>query len=148
MQILSLSQMIKFTGVALVISLTVPVLAQNPPARTYKPGYWQPIARVNSNSPVTVTLVNQTKFPLTYSLLDERGEKKLAVGAIAQMKITTLPINIAIYDASPQASAGDDTRLKYETSVTKNSIKVNVVPTTDEGSNVLNISKTGAVYAY
>ena len=64
------------------------------------------------------------------------------------MKITTLPVNIAIYDNSPQASAGDDTRLKYETSVTKNSVKVTIIPTTSAGSNVLNISKTGAVYAY
>ena len=148
MRILSLKQIVKFTGFALVIGLTVPALAQNPPARTYQPGYWQPIARVNSKSPVTVTLINQTKFPLAYSFLDERGEKKLAVGASAQMEITTLPVNIAIYDNSPQASAGKDTRLKYETSVIKNSVKVTIVPTPSEGFNVLNISKTGAVYAY
>ena len=73
MRILSLKQIVKLTGFALVIGLTVPALAQNPPARTYQPGYWQPIARVNSKSPVTVTLVNQTKFPLSYSFLDERG---------------------------------------------------------------------------
>ncbi|MBW4665665.1 MAG: hypothetical protein KME01_15965 [Chroococcus sp. CMT-3BRIN-NPC107] len=62
MQTLFLSQMIKFTGVALVIGLTVPVLAQNPPARTYQPGYWQPIARVNSNSPVTCYFSKQNKI--------------------------------------------------------------------------------------
>lgn len=148
MQIVSLKQLIRFAGVVLVASLTVPALAQNPPARTYQPGYWQPSARVNSNLPVTVTLVNQTKFPLTYNLLDERGEKRLAVGASAQMRIAALPVNIAIYDASSQASAGDDTRLRYETSVAKNSMKVNIVPSTTEGFNVLNIAKTGAVYAY
>lgn len=64
---LSLRQFLGFTGVALIIGLTIPVVAQTPPASTYKPGYWQLIARVNPKNPVTITLINQTKFPLNYN---------------------------------------------------------------------------------
>lgn len=145
---LSLKQFLGITGVALVLGVTIPVVAQTPPASTYKPGYWQPIARVNPKNPVTVTLINQTKFPLKYNFLDEKGEKTLAVGASTQLKVASLPINIAIYDASPQASAGDDTKLGYKTAVTKNVVSVTVVPTTGDGFNVFNIAKTGAIYAY
>lgn len=123
-------------------------MAQTPPARTYQPGYWQPIARINPKNAVIVTLVNQTKFPLKYNFLDERGEKNLAVGASTQLKIASLPVNIAIYDGSSHASAGDDTRLSYQTSVTKNAVKLLIVPTTEDGLNVFNIAKTGAIYAY
>lgn len=145
---LSLKQFLGITGVALVLGVTIPVVAQTPPASTYKPGYWQPIARVNPKNLVTVTLINQTKFPLNYNFLDEKGEKTLAVGASRQLKVASLPIDIAIYDASPQASAGDDTKLGYKTAVTKNVVSVTVVPTTGYGFNVFNIAKTGAIYAY
>lgn len=136
------------TGVLLFVSLTVPVSAQNPAARTYQPGYWQPISRVNPNSPITVTLVNQTDSPLKYSFLDERTEKNLAVGASAQLKNVSLPINIAIYDPSPQSASGEVSGLKYETSVTKNAVRVLILPTETSGLQVLNIAKTGAIYAY
>lgn len=137
-------------GVALVVSLIVPVQAQNPPAQTYEPGYWQPIARVNPNNPVTVTLVNQTKSPLQYNFLDGRGEKDLPVEASTELKIVALPVNIAIYDPSPQAATGKAGGLRYETSVTKNAVKVLVLPVEDPaaGSQVLNIAKTGAIYVY
>jgi hypothetical protein len=103
---------------------------------------------VNPNSPVTVTLVNQTDSPLKYSFLDERSEKNLAVGATAQLKNVSLPINIAIYDPSPQSASGEVSGLKYETSVTKNAVRVLILPTETSGLQVLNIAKPGAIYAY
>lgn len=138
------------TGVSLFASLTVPVLAQNqnPPASTYQPGYWQPIARVNPNSPVTVILVNKTDSPLKYNLLDGRNEKDLAVGVDTQLKNVALPVNIAVYDPSPQAGAGQDAGLKYETSVKNNVLNVTIMPAETSNSRVLNIAKSGAIYLY
>ena len=133
---------------ALFLSLTVPALADDPPATTYQPGYWQPIARVNPNSPVTVTLVNQTGSPLKYNFLDGRAENNLPIGASTQLKNVSLPGNIAIYDPSQQAAAGTDRGLKYETSVNKNDVKVIILPVEDSGFQVINLSKTGAIYVY
>lgn len=152
----------KFLGVtgSLVLSSTVPVLAQTPPASTtppasatppastYKPGYWQPVARVNPHSPITLTLMNQTNSPLAYNFLDGHGETTLPVGVSIQIKNISLPNNIAIYNASPKAAAGRDGGLKYETSVTKNDINVIILPVTTSGFHVINISKGGGIYVY
>jgi hypothetical protein len=41
------------------------VLAQDPPATTYKSGFWQPVADFDTNQKVTVKLINQTKIPIS-----------------------------------------------------------------------------------
>lgn len=142
-------KILPIAGVTLIVSLTLPVLAQNnPPASTYQPGYWQPIARVNPNSPLVITLVNQTKSPLKYNFLDDKGEKDLPVGVTTSIKVASLPVNLAIYDPSPQAASGKGSNLRYETVVNKNDVQVVILPTKDNGFSVLNIAKTGAIYAY
>lgn len=142
------SKFVWLTGVSLLVSLTAPVLAQNPPAKTYQPGYWQPIARVNPKSPITVTLINQTGKPLRYNYLDGLGENNLPVGANTQLKNVPLPSNIAIYDPSSQAASTESGGLTYQTSATNNAIQVIVLPTQSAGYQVVNISKSGAIYVY
>lgn len=132
---------------ALILGLAVPVVAQNSPASTYQPGYWQPLARVNPSSPFTVTLLNQTGKPLEYNYLDGRGENNLAVGASAQLKNISLPANIAVYDPSPKA-ADTGSHLDYQVSVTNNAVNVSIVPVAGDGFHVVNINKTGAIYRY
>lgn len=141
-------KLIWLTIVSLCVSIAVPVFAQNSPARTYQPGYWQPVARVNPGGPVNVMLINQTKSPLKYNFLDDRGEKDLPVGGNAKEKISFLPVNIAIYDPSPQAAASLASGLKYETAVDKqnNDLTVKVIPVENNSMNVVNIAKTGAIY--
>lgn len=136
-------------GVSLVASLTGSVLAQNPPAITYQPGYWQPIARVNPGSPISVTLVNQTQSPLKYNFLDGRGEQNLPVGGSIPIKQVSLPANIAIYDPSPQAAGSrNGSGLRYEASATGNAVNVTVMSAPNADAHVLNIAKTGAIYVY
>lgn len=142
------SKFVGLTAVSLLVSLTIPVLAQDPPATTYQSGYWQPIARVNPKSPIIVTLVNQTGKPLKYNYLDGTGESNLPVGANTQLKNVPLPSNIAIYDPSPQAASARSGGLTYQTSTTSNNIKVIVLPTQSAGYQVINISKSGAIYVY
>ena len=135
-------------GVSLMVSLTGSVLAQNPPAATYQPGYWQPIARVNPASPISVTLVNQTQSPLKYNFLDGRGEQNLPVGGSVPIKQVTLPANIAIYDPSPQQGIGgrNGSGLRYEVSANNNAVNVTVISAPNADAHVLDIAKTGAIY--
>ncbi|NJK47787.1 hypothetical protein HC931_06050 [Candidatus Gracilibacteria bacterium] len=41
-----------------ILSLIIPTLltAQNPPASTYQPGFWQPKARVDLNRPIAMMI--------------------------------------------------------------------------------------------
>jgi len=53
----------RFLTLSLVLSLGLvfpPSLpAQNPPATTFHPGPWQPVARVNMSRPVEIKIINQ-----------------------------------------------------------------------------------------
>lgn len=131
----------------LCVSFNAPVLAQQP-AQTYSPGYWQPIARVNPQRPVTVTLVNQTEMPLKYNFLDDRAEADLRVGDRVDFKNVALPLNIAVYDPSPEAAAGEESNLDYTVTVRNNAVTIYVQPVNDEGHRVVNVARTGAVYLY
>ncbi|MBE9192248.1 hypothetical protein IQ230_18180 [Gloeocapsopsis crepidinum LEGE 06123] len=142
------AQLLCLAGTALLVNSFVPVIAQTPPARTYQPGYWQPRARVNPKMPVTVILENQTEMPLKYNFLDDRAEANLIVGDQVQLNKAILPMNIAVYDPSPKAGAGDEVNLTYAVSVRNNILTVLVQPTKEEGYRVVNISRTGAVYLY
>jgi hypothetical protein len=137
-------------GVSLIVSLTGSVLAQNPPATTYQPGYWQPIARVNPGSPISVTLVNQTQSPLRYNFLDGRGDQNIPVGGSIQVKQVSPPANIAVYEpSSPQAIGGrNGSGLRLEASATNNTVNVTVMAAPNADSHVLYIAKTGAIYTY
>lgn len=151
MQQLTWRQLKFVIGVFLAIGIT-PVLAQNtpqnPPARTYQPGYWQPIARVNPKSSVAVVLVNQTKSPLKYNFLDGRADSDLSVGANTQLKNISLPVNIAVYDPSQEAATQEASGLRYETSVTNNVLTITVMPAQTTGYHVINIARNGAIYKY
>ncbi len=62
----------RFLTLSLVFSLGLafpPSLpAQNPPATTFQPGPWQPVARVNTSRPVEIKIINQTDIDLNYDL--------------------------------------------------------------------------------
>jgi hypothetical protein len=138
-------------GVSLIVSLTGAALAQTPPATTYQPGYWQPVARVNPQSPISVTLLNQTQSPLKYNFLDGRGEQNLPVGGSIQIKQISLPANIAIYEplSSSQAMGGKNgSGLRYEVSTNSNAINVTIQSAPNADAHVLDIAKTGAIYIY
>ena len=157
MQRLTWRQFWLVTSVSLAMGVTVPVLAQNtqqnptqqnPPARTYHPGYWQPIARINPKNPVTVVLNNQTQSSLKYNFLDGRADSDLPVGATQQLKNVSLPVNIAIYDPSAQAATTEVDGLRYETAIANNVLTVTVMPAQSTGYHVLNIARNGGIYKY
>lgn len=118
-----------------------------PPASTYRPGFWQPVARINPKSPVTITLINNTGMNLKYNLLDDKGEVDLPAGSSKQLSRFSLPANIAIYN-----SVASDSRmpvgLNFTPSATNNDLQVTIQSVSNGDDAVVNISPTGAIYVY
>lgn len=116
-----------------------------PPASTFSPGYWQPVTRINPQSPVTVTLINNAGMNLKYNFLDEKGELDLPAGSSKQLSSFSVPADLAIYNPS---NIERFTELSFEPSVTNNNLQITIqsVPNDDDG--VVNISQTGAIYVY
>jgi hypothetical protein len=56
--------------------------AQDPPATTYQPGFWQPIGRFDPQKPVKVKLVNETDLALDFDItnLESMPPASLAPG--------------------------------------------------------------------
>jgi hypothetical protein len=50
------------------LTQTSRVEAQDPPATTFQPGFWQPIGRFDPKKPVKVKLVNKTDLALDYDI--------------------------------------------------------------------------------
>ncbi len=119
-----------------------------PPASTYRPGYWQPVTRINPQSPVTVTLINNTDVDLKYNLLDDKGEVDLPAGSSQQLSRFSLPANIAIYNPAAASDPGRTGGLNFTPSATSNDLQITIQSVSNEDDGVVNISQTGAIYIY
>lgn len=64
-----MKRQIVVTATVLATLLMSPMLGVSQPSPTgaQEPGYWQPLATVNVNRPVTLTIINNTGIPLEYS---------------------------------------------------------------------------------
>ncbi len=130
-----------------------PVLAQDPPATTYQPGFWQPVADFNPKEKVTIQLNNQTEIPLEYGIAgtEENLSDKVDAGKMKVIETAENSANIAIY---PGISIDPDLPfvLKFEVKVEpkSNTINVNIMKAERGfiGHRSLNLQKTGKVYLY
>lgn len=138
------------------LSLTIPasLTAQNPPASTYQPGFWQPKARVDLNRPVAIKLINGTNMMLDYDLTSniEPSPEQISPGNTAILKGFALPAYILINPtdakANPNASPPN---LKYDVEVSQNNeilVKIRKVDRDTPGDSTLNLNEAGAVYIY
>lgn len=118
------------------------------PAKTYRPGYWQPVTRINPQSPVTVTLINNASVDLKYNLLDDKGEVDLPAGSSKQLSRFSLPANIAIYNPAAASDAARTGGLDFKPSATNNDLQITIQSVSSEDDAVVNISQTGAIYVY
>ena len=131
--------------------ISVPVLAQDPPARTYQPGFWQPVARVNINRPIAIKLINQTEVVLEYSLTaNEAPPRQLLPRNTAVLREIPLPAYVLI---NPTSSNLDSSRvyLKYEVAVGNDNVvtvKIRQISGDIPGNTTLNIQENGAIYLY
>jgi hypothetical protein len=117
--------------------------AQSAPRRiaaTYRPGYWQPLGRVNPKQSIQVTIMNRSKGALKYSLLNNLADKSIAPGSSAQMKFSA-PLFLNL---NASGSQGLGAKLLME----GNNVVVDVYGTPTPGFRVVNIDDAGAIYLY
>ena len=135
------------TAVILAAISLVPSQAfatQNPPARTYHPGFFQPVARINPHLPTKVQLDNETVLSLDYSLLGKSGDKILPGGSSTQISGFSFPANFTVYPAN-----SSEAQLNYKISVKNNVATVQIQQkNVGVGFRTFNVNKTGAIYIY
>ncbi|MGF1482499.1 MAG: hypothetical protein ACFB4I_23985 [Cyanophyceae cyanobacterium] len=126
--------------IASVAAIPEPLFAQ-PPATTYQPGFWQPVARVDLSRPVEVRLINQTGLDLDYGLSsDQSPPQRLAVGETVVLEGLPVPAYVLI---NPESLAS----IQYDVSVTDNVVSV-TIKTGDPSNTTFNINEAGAIYVY
>lgn len=129
------------------------VFAQNPPAETYKPGFWQPVADFNPQKKVTIQLINQTEIPLEYGISGNENDvvDKVEAGKTGTLELSINSANIAVY---PGISIDPDQpfTLKFDVKVDPKTNTINVNVTKGDrgfiGHRSINLQKTGKIYLY
>lgn len=129
------------------------VIAQNPPAKTYQPGFWQPTARVAINRPIVVEVKNNTDELIDYNLTTNQvaAPVKIEPGQSSVLRDFPLPAYLLINFSSSTVDSSQFV-LKYEVTVDEKNnkvlVKVNKTGREAQGNNTLNISETGAIFIY
>jgi hypothetical protein len=146
----------RFLTISLLLSLGLafpPSLpAQNPPATTFQPGPWQPVARVDMSRPVVIKIVNQTDIDLNYDLSANIDSSPLSLspGTETTLRGFVIPAYILINRANA-ASDPDSASLIYAVEVNQDNlvtITVTKVPGTTPGYTTFNLNQKGAIYIY
>ena len=136
------------TMATLVSTILIPsasLNAQTPPAETYQPGFWQPVARVDINRPIQLQFVNQTGQELEYALTTNQAPpRQLLPQSVAVLREIPIPANVLVNAKSPL------TNLKYAVTVADNVVTVTIRQVNGEtpGDNSLSINETGGIYIY
>lgn len=144
--------LIKTIFLATLSSTIAPhLVAQNPPAKTYQPGFWQPIARVNTNRPVEINIINETDINIEYDLTanEDIAPQSILPGDTAIIRKFPIP---AYFLINPKSSSTDTSlfNLQFNVSATNNIVKVRIDKVSQEtpGDSTLNLHKTGGIYVY
>jgi hypothetical protein len=131
----------------------VPAIAQdqNPPAETFQPGFWQPIARVDITQPITLKIINDSGILLDYALTDSTLEPStIAVDVTETIKSLQPPSYIVIYPdiKNPNASR---INLKYSVAVVSDNtieLRVTQIDSVSLGNRTFNLQPTGAIFVF
>ncbi|MBJ7900817.1 MAG: hypothetical protein GC158_13090 [Cyanobacteria bacterium RI_101] len=139
--------------------------AQDPPAKTYQPGFWQPQARFNPKKNLTVKIVNATDFSLDYDIVSDGSSspQTLAAGQTGVLEDVGVDSYIMVYPGAGTSSS-DNSPLKIRFTATVNPGSQNipddnvaVITVTSANSEVspqflghrtMNFQRTGAIYFY
>ncbi|MBE9145850.1 hypothetical protein [Planktothrix mougeotii] len=123
-------------------AIDIPVI-QGTPAQTYTPGAWQPVARINPNQPVTVTITNETGYNLETGLTTGQINTQISPGGSYTMNNVPKNSDLVIN------SIGRAAVLDYRIDVQDNIVNVTVKTAAGvAGDNAINIQNTGAIYIY
>lgn len=143
---------IAFLGSTLAIA-PAQVMAQDPPAKTYQPGFWQPTARVAINRPIVVEVKNNTDQLIDSNLTTNQvaAPVKIEPGQSSLLRDFPLPAYLLINFSSATVGSSSFV-LKYEVTVDEKNnkvlVKVNKAGGDAAGNSTLNISETGAIFIY
>ncbi|MGK7957042.1 MAG: hypothetical protein AB4063_17600 [Crocosphaera sp.] len=127
------------------------VQAQDPPAETYQPGYWQPVSRFDTKRVVEVNIINNTDIAIEYDLTDieTMNPQALQPEETGNLKGFGNSANIVIY---PLVSDTTEFNLRYKVAVDEDNNIVNVSVIKDKpsflGHRSINLQETGAIYLY
>ncbi|MGY6530998.1 MAG: hypothetical protein ACXITR_13825 [Cyanobacterium sp.] len=125
----------------------------NPPAQTYQPGFWQPVARVDTEKPISLNIINQTGIFLDYSFTNEN----LTPTVLRPDDTATIrslnpgsSIYLVIYPDlnTPNASR---INLRYSVEVSEDNVinlTISVIDEISRGNRTFNLQPTGAIFLY
>ncbi|GAB4307954.1 MAG: hypothetical protein Kow0091_12940 [Geminocystis sp.] len=125
----------------------------NPPASTYQPGFWQPVARVNTEKPISLKIINETGIALDYSFTDETLTPTV-LRADDNVTIKSLNPEDSIYLVIyPDLNIPNASRinLQYLVEVTENNminLTVKQIEDVGKGNRTFNLQPTGAIFLY
>lgn len=132
------------TSVLLItLGVGVPVvsIAQTPPATTYRPGFWQPVARVNPSQPVQMQLINRTDLPLDYMLTSAKVSQRLAPNGEINIPVSDYPAYLMVYPTVQRVN------IQFKVTEKENMAVIEVIPTVPSQSQLsVTIDQTGAIY--
>ncbi|ACK64536.1 conserved hypothetical protein [Rippkaea orientalis PCC 8801] len=143
--------------ITLLLALLLPILpvksmAETPPASTYQPGFWQPIARFNPKKTVEVQLINKTELLLEYDLtdLESMNPQQLDPQQTTTLKNFGDTAYIVVY---PKTSGDPDNpmTLKFSVNVDNNNLVQVTIEKSEPsflGHRVVNLQKSGAIFLY
>lgn len=135
------------------LSVIPPVLAETPPAQTYQPGFWQPVARFNPKENVSLKMVNESGIKLNYDItsLETDAPRDLENGQDIVLKDINISAYIMVYPAQ-NIDPDNPFALKFTVSVNEadNLVTVTVIKADKGfmGHRTINLQKTGAIYFY
>ncbi|MCT7953842.1 hypothetical protein [Laspinema palackyanum] len=101
-----MKRQIVVTATVLATLLMNPSLGISQPSPTgeREPGYWQPLATVNVNRPVSLTVVNNTGIPLEYSVRNSQIQRLSDGGQVV----------LGDYTINPNAQSDRDRNLHVQ----------------------------------
>ncbi|BAP17221.1 hypothetical protein [cyanobacterium endosymbiont of Epithemia turgida] len=149
----------KIATLLVIFTITIPrhILAQDLPAETYQPGYWQPVDRFDVKRSVEVLLINKTEIPLEYDITDLKSTnpQALKAGERGTLKNFGNSVYIVVY---PTISIDYDNllTLRFNVKVEKdNTIIVTIknAPISTKtpnflGHRAINLQENGGIYLY
>jgi hypothetical protein len=135
------------------VGLPMMAIAQDPPASTYQPGFWQPAARIQINRPITVEIANKTDIAIDFNLTTNQvaPQVQIASGKSEIIKDFALPVYLLINPDPLKDSTQFVLKYDLEVNEKNNTLVVNVRKMDTDGnpgSRALNIDNTGAIYIY
>ncbi|MGP0128971.1 MAG: hypothetical protein ACTMUB_06820 [cyanobacterium endosymbiont of Rhopalodia musculus] len=149
----------KIAALLAIFTITLPrqILAQNLPAETYQPGYWQPVDRFDVQRSVEVLLINKTEIPLEYDITDLKSTnpQALKAGEMGTLKNFGDSAYIVVYPII-SVDPNNPLTLRFNVKVEEDNqiiviIEKGIISKKNPdflGHRAINLQKNGGIYLY